>query len=59
MADPGFSGGATPGFGAIIWQDVCQNCIKMKEIVPRGGAHPQRSLGFVNETGSLAGSRNG
>ena len=43
MVDPGFPGGGTNHRGEhqpIIWQMFAKNCMKMKEIGLRGGAHP-------------------
>ena len=39
VADPGFSpGGAPTPKSAIIFQFFAENCMKMKEFGPRGGA---------------------
>ena len=50
MADPGFSrGGAPTPKNAIIFQFFAENCMKMKEFGPPGGAHvPGAPLGSAN-----------
>ena len=43
VADPGFSpGGAPTPKIAIIFQIFAENCMKMKEFGPPGGARPWR-----------------
>ena len=43
VADPGFSpGGAPTPKSAIIFQFFAENCMKMKEFGPPGGARPWR-----------------
>ena len=40
MADPGFPPGGAPTLKiAIIFQSFAENCMKMKELGPPGGAH--------------------
>ena len=51
MADPGFSpgGGAPTPKSAIIFQFFAENCMKMKEFGPPGGARvPGAPLGSAN-----------
>ena len=38
MADPGRGGGVPTPKNAIIFQFFAENCMKMKEFGPRGGA---------------------
>ena len=50
VADPGF---LSLGRKPTLWQDVTENCMKLKGIGPRGGyaflvPHPTR-FGLVNE----------
>ena len=52
MADPGFSpGGAPTPKIAIIFHIFAENCMKMKEFGPPGGARvPGAPLGSANES---------
>ena len=53
VADPGFSpGGAPTPKSAIIFQFFAENCMKMKEFGPPGGARvPGAPLGSANAIG--------
>ena len=57
MADPGFSpGGAPTPKIAIIFHIFAENCMKMKEFGPPGGARvPGAPLGSANEIHNVLG----
>ena len=51
VADPGFSpgGGAPTPKIAIIFQIFAENCMKMKEFGPQGGARPWRPPPWIRQ----------
>ena len=56
VADPGFfpGGAPTPKLG-LICNFFAENCMKMKEFGPLGGAHPWRPLRSANEFHAVSG----